>query len=77
MYCPGIDVQHLEGTITSPSGATDRVEVVDLGNGRFTIKFVPKEMGVHAVSLKYNGLHIPGQTCSQSDSRTIFSHYSS
>jgi filamin len=54
-------VQNLEGSITSPSGLTERCDIIDLGNGRFTIKFVPKEMGLHAVSLKYNGLHIPGK----------------
>lgn len=62
IFRPGIDVKKLEGSITGPSGSTDVVEVVDLGNGRFTIKFVPNEMGVHVVSLKYNGLHIPGKS---------------
>jgi filamin len=56
----GINVQEIEGTVTSPSGATDKCEVVDLGNNRFTIKFFPKEMGIHTVSLKHKGLHIPG-----------------
>jgi filamin len=59
--CEGIEVRNLEGSVTSPSGTMERCEVVDIGNGRFTIKFVPKEIGVHTVSLKYNGLHIPGK----------------
>lgn len=56
----GIDISKIEASVVSPSGSTEPCEVIDLGNGRFTIKFVPKEMGVHTVSLKHNGLHIPG-----------------
>jgi len=56
----GVDVKNLEGLITRPSGVCEPCEVVDVGNGRFTIKFVPKEIGLHAVGLKTNGLHIPG-----------------
>jgi filamin len=56
----GINARDIDGTVTSPSGTTDRCEVIDLGNNRFTIKFQPKEMGVHIVSLKTKGMHIPG-----------------
>ena len=56
----GINIKDIEGTVTSPTGVTEKCEVVDLGNNRYTIKFLPRETGVHTVSLKNKGIHIPG-----------------
>jgi len=56
----GVNVRDVEGTVTSPSGLTDRCDVIDLGDNRFSLKFKPQEMGVHTVSLKNQGIHIPG-----------------
>jgi len=57
----GVEPQNIEATVTSPSGTTQRCDLIDLGANRYTVKFVPREMGVHTVSLKHKGLHIPGQ----------------
>lgn len=57
----GIELQNIEASVTSPSGTTERCQLVDLGGSKYTVKFVPREMGVHTVSLKHKGLHIPGQ----------------
>ena len=46
--------------MTSPSGVTERCSIEDLGRGQYSIKFVPKELGVHTVSVKHLGVHIPG-----------------
>ena len=56
----GMDLQNIAASVTSPSGATEHCELQDLGANRYTVKFVPREMGVHTVSLKHQGLHIPG-----------------
>jgi len=56
----GMEPQNIEASITSPSGATERCDLISLGANRYTVKFVPREMGVHTVSLKHKGLHIPG-----------------
>ena len=56
----GMEPQNIEATVTSPSGTTQRCDLIDLGANRYTVKFIPREMGVHTVSLKHRGLHIPG-----------------
>ena len=32
----------------------------DLDDCNYSIKFIPKEMGVHTVSVKHKDMHIPG-----------------
>jgi hypothetical protein len=32
----------------------------DLNDYNYSIKFIPKEMGVHTVSVKHKDIHIPG-----------------
>ena len=51
----------MEAVVMSPSGHTERCDVKDIGDNQYSIKFVPKELGVHTVSVKHKGLHIPGQ----------------
>lgn len=46
--------------VTSPSGTVQDCEVVDINDGNYCIKFVPKEMGIHTVSVKHKDMHIPG-----------------
>ena len=50
----------MEASVTSPSGVTQRCDILDLEEGHYSIKFVPKEMGIHTVSVKHKGMHIPG-----------------
>lgn len=47
-------------SVTSPTGVTELCDIVDRSEDRYTIKFVPKEMGVHTICIKHKGLHIPG-----------------
>ena len=68
----GIELQNIEASVTSPSGVTQRCELIDLGANRYTVKFVPREMGVHTVSLKHGGFHIPGAT--RSPHSTVNTH---
>ena len=47
--------------MTSPSGVTEMCDILELEEGHYSIKFVPKEMGVHTVSVKHKGMHISGE----------------
>ncbi|KAJ3602536.1 hypothetical protein NHX12_030289, partial [Muraenolepis orangiensis] len=55
-----IDIHEVKAEVTSPSGAIQSAELVAVGNGTYCVRFVPKEMGVHSVSVKYRGAHVPG-----------------
>ncbi|KAM4721013.1 filamin-B isoform 2-T2 [Rhinophrynus dorsalis] len=57
---PEIDRREMTAEVTSPSGRTDEAEIVDLGQNTSCVRFVPQEMGVHTVSVKYRGEHVPG-----------------
>uniref|UniRef100_A0AAY4BYE5 Calponin-homology (CH) domain-containing protein n=1 Tax=Denticeps clupeoides TaxID=299321 RepID=A0AAY4BYE5_9TELE len=55
-----IDVRDVSAQVTSPSGATEEAEIVAVGNHTYCVRFVPHEMGVHTVGVKYRGQHVPG-----------------
>jgi filamin len=57
---PGTSRYDMEASVTSPSGITELCDIQDLGQCHYSIKFVPKEMGIHTVSVKHRGMHIPG-----------------
>lgn len=57
---PGITSFDLGATVTSPSGNTDDAEIQEVNDGLYAVNFVPKELGVHTVSVKYTEMHIPG-----------------
>ncbi|XP_051528401.1 filamin-B [Myxocyprinus asiaticus] len=57
---PGIDIHDVSAQATSPSGTTEKAEIVAVGNHTYCVRFVPHEMGVHTVSVKYRGQHVPG-----------------
>ncbi|XP_062400673.1 filamin-B [Sardina pilchardus] len=57
---PEIDIREVSAQVTSPSGATEDAEIVAMGNHTYCIRFVPREMGIHMVSVKYRGQHVPG-----------------
>ncbi|XP_066452678.1 filamin-B isoform X7 [Eleutherodactylus coqui] len=57
---PEIDMRELSAEVSSPSGRTDDAEIVDLGHNTCCVRFIPQEMGVHTVSVKYRGEHVPG-----------------
>ena len=53
-------MKDLTASVTSPSGETEECEISEVSPGQYCIKFVPKELGVHTVSVKHRGFHIPG-----------------
>lgn len=56
----GITSFDLAATVTSPGGVTEDAEINEVKDGLYAVHFVPKELGVHTVSVKYRELHIPG-----------------
>ncbi|XP_021916472.1 filamin-A isoform X3 [Zootermopsis nevadensis] len=57
---PGITSFDLSATVTSPGGVTEDAEINEVEDGLYAVHFVPKELGVHTVSVKYKEVHIPG-----------------
>ncbi|XP_056886681.1 filamin-B isoform X1 [Takifugu flavidus] len=57
---PAVDMQDIRSEVRSPSGITCPAELVATGNDTYCVRFVPTEMGVHSVSVKYKGEHVPG-----------------
>ncbi|XP_044741492.1 filamin-A isoform X3 [Chrysoperla carnea] len=57
---PGITSFDLTATVTSPGGVTEDAEIKEVEDGLYAVHFVPKELGVHTVSVKYKDMHIPG-----------------
>lgn len=55
-----IDTQDVTADVTSPSGATKPAELVSAGDDTYCVSFVPTEMGVHSVNVRYRGVHVPG-----------------
>lgn len=55
-----MDMQDVTAEVTSPSGASQPAELVAMGNDTYCVRFVPKEMGVQRVSVRYRGVHLPG-----------------
>ncbi|KOB78272.1 Filamin [Operophtera brumata] len=50
----------LAATVTSPGGVSEDAEIQEVEDGLYSVHFVPKELGVHTVSVKYREIHIPG-----------------
>ncbi|XP_011497813.1 PREDICTED: filamin-A [Ceratosolen solmsi marchali] len=57
---PGITSFDLAATVTSPGGITEDAVVKEVDDGLYAVAFVPKELGVHTVSVRYKDIHIPG-----------------
>ena len=57
---PGTSPFDMSAYVTSPSARVEDCEVVDVSDCNYCIKFVPKEMGIHTVSVKNKEMHIPG-----------------
>lgn len=59
---PGITSFDLAASITSPSQVSEDAEIQEVSDGTYAVNFVPKETGVHTVSVRYTEMHIPGKT---------------
>lgn len=57
----GITNLDLMASVASPAGITEDAEIHEVEDGLYAVHFVPKELGVHTVSVKYKDIHIPGR----------------
>ncbi|XP_076669365.1 filamin-A-like isoform X2 [Andrena cerasifolii] len=57
---PEITSFDLTATVISPGGVTDDAEIKEVEDGFYAVAFVPKELGVHTVSVRHKDIHITG-----------------
>ncbi|XP_066182806.1 filamin-B isoform X4 [Sylvia atricapilla] len=57
---PEIDCADMTAQVTSPSGRNFDAEIVECDKNTYCVRFVPQEMGVHTVDVKYKGQPVPG-----------------
>jgi filamin len=57
---PGSSPFDMAAYVNNPSGEIEDCEIVDMDDSTYCIRFVPKEMGTHTVSVKHKDMHIPG-----------------
>ena len=50
----------LDATVTSPAGQSTKAGVSELEEGLYAVNFVPYELGIHTVTVRYRDLDIPG-----------------
>jgi len=55
-----IDCGDMTAQVTSPSGRNSDAEIVEVDKNTYCVRFVPQEMGVHTVDVKYRGQPVPG-----------------
>ncbi|XP_043237014.1 filamin-A-like isoform X4 [Amphibalanus amphitrite] len=57
---PGVSALDLSATVASPGGVVEDATITELEDNLHAVNFVPKELGVHTVSVRYRDVHIPG-----------------
>lgn len=57
---PGSSAFDMSARVTSPSGVTEDAVICDLDDCLYCVQFVPKEVGVHTVSVRCKDIHIHG-----------------
>ncbi|XP_018602917.1 filamin-C-like [Scleropages formosus] len=50
----------IDAKVHTPSGAVQECYIHEVDSDKNTIRFIPRERGVHAIDVKFNGRHIPG-----------------
>ena len=50
----------LEAMVTSPSGKSTKANVSEEEEGLYAVNFVPHELGIHTVTVRYRDVDIPG-----------------
>lgn len=55
-----LSAHEVTAVVTGPSGQTVAAQVLEGDGGAYSIRFVPSETGVHSVSVKDRGQHVPG-----------------
>lgn len=55
-----IDIGDMSARVTSPSGRSTDAEIVEHDKDTYCVRFIPQEMGVHTVEVRYRRQHVPG-----------------
>ncbi|KAJ3597175.1 hypothetical protein NHX12_003575 [Muraenolepis orangiensis] len=50
----------VDAKVHTPGGSGEECYVTELDSDKNAIRFIPRENGVHAIDVKFNGCHIPG-----------------
>ncbi|KAM4747093.1 filamin-C isoform 4-T4 [Rhinophrynus dorsalis] len=50
----------IDAKVHTPSGAVEECYVSEVDSDKYSIRFIPRENGVHSIDVKFNGRHIPG-----------------
>ncbi|XP_064175353.1 filamin-C-like isoform X3 [Anguilla rostrata] len=50
----------IDAKVHTPSGVTEECYITELDSDKPTIRFIPRENGVHSIDVKFSGSHIPG-----------------
>lgn len=45
--------------VIAPSGKTDDCFIQNIDGDQYSIRFMPRENGVHNINVKFNGVHMP------------------
>jgi len=46
--------------VVSPSGTEDDCFIQSIDQDMYSVRFMPRDNGVHNIHVKFNGVHIPG-----------------
>ncbi|XP_037087159.1 filamin-A-like [Pollicipes pollicipes] len=57
---PGVSALDLSAAVASPGGVVEDAAISELEDNLHAVNFVPKQLGVHTVSVRYRDVHIPG-----------------
>ncbi|XP_048343970.1 filamin-B isoform X2 [Sphaerodactylus townsendi] len=57
---PEIDIGDMSARVTNPSGRSTDAEIVEHDKDTYCVRFVPQEMGVHTVDVRYRRQPVPG-----------------
>ena len=57
---PGVSALDLSAAVASPGGVVEDASISEMADSLHAVKFVPKELGIHTVSVRYRDVHIPG-----------------
>lgn len=57
---PGINCSDLKAQVSSPADKVNKAAVSELEDGLYAVNFIPYELGIHTVSVKYRDIDIPG-----------------
>jgi len=57
---PGIQLKDLDASVADPSGRVSKAKMTELEEGLYAVNFVPSELGMHIVTVRYREMDIPG-----------------